>query len=687
MSSQSGAPGIRKSDIAVAGAVIAVVAMMIVPLPEMLLDVLLTFNVAASLVILLVSIFTLQPLQFSGLPPLLLITTLFRLSLNVSTTRMLLLTGEAGEVIRRFGEYVIGGNTAVGLIIFLILIVVQFVVITKGSERVSEVAARFTLDAMPGKQMAIDADLNAGLITEAEARKRRLEVGREADFYGAMDGASKFVKGDAIAGLIIVAINLIGGLVVGMMQQNMGFAQAWGHFSLRTVGDGLISQIPALLISTSTGIVVTRAAGETGLGDQLGGQLLGDPSLLVLAGGVLVVLGLVPGLPTLPFLMIGGLVAGVGYVTMTRRKQAEARAAAIAAQEPETLPVTNELEPERTVQLSPVDPLEVELGYALVPMAEPGKGGDLLDRVVAVRRQVALNLGLLIPYIRVRDNLALTPYQYVLKLRGIEVGSYELQPGRLLAMDPGGLDEQIAGQPTVEPAFGLPGVWISPSDRQRAELMGYTVVDPVSVIVAHVTEVIKEHAHELLGRQEVRGLIDTVKESHPALVEELTPRLLSLGEIQKVLQNLLRENVPIRDLVLIFEAMADWAGVTKDPEQLTERVRAALGRTIVHHLGLGSPIYTLTLSPDLEQQLLAATDRRGGGPVLDPNLAQGLVEAIGREGEAMAAGGQVPVLVCSPALRPVIRRIALHAFPRLIVLSYAELDPKIEIEAVGVIRL
>lgn len=656
--------------------------MMIVPLPSMLLDILLTFNVAASLVILLVSIFTAQPLHFSSLPPLLLITTLFRLSLNVSTTRLLLLTGEAGEVIRRFGEYVIGGNTAVGLIIFLILVVVQFIVITKGSERVSEVAARFTLDAMPGKQMAIDADLNAGLITETGARERRKAIQRESDFYGAMDGASKFVKGDAIAGLIITAINLAGGLIIGMMQQEMGFLEAWNHFSLRTVGDGLVSQIPALLISTSTGIIVTRAAGETGLGDEMGGQLMGDPTLLTLAGAVMGLLAMVPGLPTFPFLMVGLLFGGIGIAGM-RRKQPVVEPEEDFSPEP----ISSDIDPERSVSLTPVDPLEVELGYGLVPLADHTKGGDLLDRVVAVRRQVATNLGLLIPYIRVRDNLGLTPYQYSIKLRGIEVGQYELQPGRFLAMDPGGLDETISGTATVEPAFGLPGVWINTSDKQRAELMGYTVVDPVSVLVAHITEVIKEHAHELLGRQEVRHLVDTIKESHPALVEELTPRLLSLGEIQKVLQNLLREGVPIRDLVLIFESIADWAGTTKDPEQLTERVRAMLGRTIVNHLGLGNPVHALTLAPDLEQQLIAASERRGTGPAIDPNLAQGLIEAVARDGQAMAQNGRPPLLVCAPALRPVIRRIAQHAFPRLIVLSYAELDPKLEIEAVGVIRV
>jgi flagellar biosynthesis protein FlhA len=685
LTSQSDAPPFHRSDLAVAGAVIAVVAMMVVPLPPFLLDVLLTFNVAAALVILLVAIFTAQPLQFNAFPPLLLITTLFRLSLNVSSTRLLLLTGEAGAVIRQFGQFVVGGNTAVGLIVYLILIVVNFVVITKGSERVSEVAARFTLDAMPGKQMAIDADLNAGLVNEAEARARRREVAREADFYGAMDGASKFVKGDAVAGLIITAINLIGGLVVGMLQQNMGFAEAWGHFSLRTVGDGLISQIPSLLISTATGIVVTRTAGDTGLGEQLGAQLLSEPQTLLIAGGVLAGLGLVPGLPTLAFLTVGGTLAGGGYLLKQRRAEAAAKK---AAAEPEPLPVASVVPPEKSVQLAPVDPLEIGLGYALVPLADAARGGDLLDRVVAVRRQVAENLGLLVPYIRVRDNLAQTPYQYVIKLRGIDVGTYELQPDRLLAMAPGPMEETVAGQATVEPAFGLPGVWISPSARQRAELMGYTVVDPAAVMVAHITEVIKEHANELLGRQEVRHLLDTVRESHPALVEELTPGLLSLGEIQKVLQNLLTEGVPIRDLVLIFEALADWAGVTRETDQLTERVRAAMGRTIVHSLGLGDGIRAITIEPDLEQRLLAALDRRNSGssPGIEPALAQHLVTAIANEAEAVTAAGHMPLVVCAPALRPVIRRLAQHAFPRLVVLSYAELEPRLEIEPVGMIR-
>jgi len=682
LTGQNPAPSFSRNDIVVAGAIIFVIAMMLIRPPAMLLDILMTFNVAAGLVILLVSIFTAHPLQFSSFPSLLLIMTLFRLSLNFSTTRTLLLTGEAGEVIKQFGEFVIGGNTAVGLVGFLILIIVNFVVITKGSERVSEVAARFTLDAMPGKQMAIDADLNAGLISDGDARKRRSDIQREADFYGAMDGASKFVKGDAIAGLLIVAVNLIGGLIIGMMQQNMDFAQAWSHFSLRTVGDGLINQIPALLISTATGLIVTRAAGESGLGEELVGQLTNNPMLLMMAGGVVGVLGLVPGMPTLAFVTVGGLLGFLGWTIKSRQ---DARAAAPA--EPEPLPITSEAPPETTVQLTAVDPMEIELGYALVPLADSAKGGDLLDRIVAVRKQVATNLGLLIPYIRVRDNLGLAPYQYVVKLRGIEIGAYELQPDRLLAMSPGDLDETLPGQQTVEPAFGLPGVWISPNERQRAELMGFTVVDPVAVVVAHLTEVIRDHASELLGRQEVRGMVDSVKESHPALVEELTPTLLSLGEIQKVLANLLSENVPIRDLVLIFETLADWAPITKDAEQLTERVRAALGRTIVNHLGFGNVIYALTLAPDLEQQLLAAAERRAGGPALDPNLAHGLVEAVAADAQAMAAQGQTPTLVCAPALRPVLRRIAKHAFPRLIVLSYAELDPKLEIEAVGVIRV
>lgn len=682
MAGQNGTPIFRGSDIAVAVAVISVVGMMIVPLPSQLVDVMLVFNIAAAVVILLVSIFTGQPLQFSSLPPLLLITTLLRLALNVSTTRLLLIEGEAGEVVKQFGQFVVGGNTAVGLVIFLILIIVNFIVITKGSERVSEVAARFTLDAMPGKQMAIDADLNAGLVTEGEARDRRRQIQREADFYGAMDGATKFVKGDAIAALIIVGINLIGGLVVGSMQQGMSFSGAWNHFSLRTVGDGLVSQIPALLISTATGIVVTRAAGEEGLGQELSGQLLGDPHLLMMAGGLLSVMSIIPGLPFFAFITVGGSLLGLGFVIKSRRAALQA-----AAPQTEALPITNELPPESTVHLAGVDPLEIELGYALVPLAEATKGGDLLERVVAVRKQVALNLGLLIPYIRVRDNLGLAPYQYVVKLRGIEIGTYELQPDRLLAMASDETGENLPGEPTVEPAFGLPGVWISPADRQRAELIGFTVVDPISVLVAHITEVIKEHAHHLLGRQEVRGMVDVIKETHPALVEELTPRQLSLGEIQKVLQNLLRENVPIRDLVLIFEAMADWAGVTKDPEQLTERVRTAMGRAILAHLGVTGVLHALTLAPDLEQQLTAAAERRTGGPALDPRLAHGLIEAITREAEQMAATGRTPMLVCTPTLRPVIRRIAQHAFGRLVVLSYAELDPKLEIEAAGVIRV
>ncbi|HEY8347870.1 MAG TPA: flagellar biosynthesis protein FlhA [Symbiobacteriaceae bacterium] len=682
MTNQGSARPFRAPDIALAAAVMAVVSMMVVPLPPWLLDILLTFSMGASLVILLVSIFTAEPLQFSAFPALLLVVTLFRLSLNVSSTRLLLLTGEAGNVIRRFGEFVVGGNTAVGLIIFLILTIVNFVVITRGAERVSEVAARFTLDAMPGKQMAIDADLNAGLIDEATARARREAINREADFYGAMDGASKFVKGDAIAGLIILAINIVGGFIVGVVQQDMSFSEAWQHYSLRTVGDGLVTQIPALMVSTATGLVVTRAAGESGLGQELAAQLLADPHLPILAGVALIILGLVPGMPTVVFLTVGAALAAMGYILQQRRRAAELAAAA----QPQPLPVTEEVPPESAVQLSLVDPLEIELGYGLVPLADAERGGDLLDRVVAVRRQVALNLGLLLPYIRVRDNLALNPYQYTIKLRGIEVGSYELMPDRLLAMAPGEMEERIPGQETVEPAFGLPGVWISPADRQRAELMGYTVVDPVSVLIAHLTEVIKEHAAELLGRQEVRKMVDMVRETHPALVEELTPSQLTLGEIQKVLQNLLSEGVPIRDLVLIFETLADWAGTTRNPEQLTEHVRVALGRTILHTLGVTDKLRAITLAPDLEQRLLAAGERKPGEPGLDPALAQNLVSSVQQQAQAMAEKGMTPILVCAPALRPMMRRVAQHAYPKLAVLSYAELDPKLEIEPVGVVR-
>jgi flagellar biosynthesis protein FlhA len=677
----------KYSDILVALAILLVVAMLVIPLPAWMLDLLLAVNLTISVVIVLVAVYTMEPLQFSVFPTLLLITTLFRLALNVSSTRLILSDGEPGAVITAFGDFVIGGNAVVGFVVFLILVIIQFVVITKGSERVSEVAARFTLDAMPGKQMAIDADLNAGMITEGEARTRRRTIQLEADFYGAMDGASKFVKGDAIAGILINVINLLGGIAVGVMLQGRGASESLEHFALLTVGDGLVSQIPALLISTATGIVVTRAASEANLGDDLVGQLLQQPKVLYLTGGAMGALGLVPGLPGAPFLTLSAFVLFLAWKLQGAAKKREAKEleeaqAQVAAASEE------ERKPESVMNLLQIDPLEIELGYGLLGLADTQMGGDLMERVVMIRRQVAIDLGLVLPYIRVRDNMSLKPNQYLIKLKGIDVANGELLPDHFLAMDPGSVIESVPGIETREPAFGLPALWVAEGDRERAELAGYTVVDPPAVVATHLTETIRRHCHELLGRQEVKQLVELVKETHPAVVEELQ-RSLSLGEIQKVLQNLLREGVSIRDLVTIFETMADYSTGNKDFEVLTEHVRAALGRSIARHLGLIEKARVITIHPDVEGKIARSVEREEGGTYLnlEPDFVHQLIGRLTQLCTESAALGSNPLLLTSPPIRPYLKKLTERALPKLAVLSYNEIDPGLEIEAVGMVIL
>jgi flagellar biosynthesis protein FlhA len=677
---------LRNSDVAIAVVVVGIVVMMIIPLPPWLLDILLTANISAALAIVLATLYTTEPLQFSVFPSLLLVATLFRLGLNISGTRLILLDGHAGEVIEAFGSFVVGGNVVVGLIVFSILVVIQFVVITNGAGRVAEVAARFTLDAMPGKQMAIDADLNAGVITDEEAKERREAIAKEADFYGAMDGASKFVKGDAIAAVLIVAINLVGGLSVGVFQQGMSFSEAMHHFSLLTVGEGLVNQIPALLISVATGIIVTRSVGEGNLGHDLTKQLVRQPRALFLAGGVAMAMGLVPGMPTLPFFVIGGCV--IGLALLLRRGLADDEAAKAADEA--TAVATRPAEPENVAALLPLDPLELEIGYGLVPLVDVEEGGDLLGRVAMVRRQMATELGLSLAPIRIRDNIQLGSHDYAVKIRGVEVARWSLMPGQLLAMNPGTADLPLDGVPTTEPSFGLPAVWIGEPQREQAEISGYTVVDHTSLVVTHLSEVIRRNAAELLGRQDVRALLDGLKERLPAPVEELVPDLMTVGEVQRVLQTLLAEAVPIRDLVTILETLGDKAKLTKDVPILAEYCRQALARAICgRFVDETGTLRAITLDPEADREVAESVARTDDGTAvtMDPARAAALIETLKGQVETAQAMGIAPIVLCSGATRRHLKALTEHQIPTLTVLSYHEILPSVRIEPVGLAAL
>ena len=674
-------------DLSVLLGVILIVIMLIIPLPPGMLDFLIIINISLALLIILVAMNTKEPLQFSIFPTLLLLVTLFRLGLNVSTTRSILGKGEAGNVIETFGSFVVGGNALVGFVVFLILIIIQFVVITKGAERVSEVGARFTLDAMPGKQMSIDADLNAGMISDTEAKERRLKIEREADFYGSMDGASKFVKGDAIAGIVIVIINIIFGLIIGMMQQGLDIGAAASKYTLLTVGDGLVSQIPALLISTATGIVVTRAASEGNLGDDITKQLLAYPKMLYIAGGTIALLGFVTPInwglttPIAAFLVVGGFL-------LLKNEDKNLADAEEAASEEETQ--DDMKSPESVVNLLQVDPIEFEFGYGLIPLADANQGGDLLDRVVMIRRQLAIELGLIVPVIRIRDNIQLQPNEYSIKIKGNEVSKGELLLDHFMAMSPGVDDESIVGIETMEPAFGMPALWISEDMKEQAELSGYTVVDPPSVVSTHLTEVIKRHAHELLGRQETKQLIDHLKEAYPTLVEDVTPNPLSVGEVQKVLANLLKEKVSIRNLPIVFETLADYGQMTKDTDLITEYVRQALSRQITkQYANPSEPLYVITMSGSVEKLVAEGVQQTEHGNFLslDPDSQQSIVDAVLYEVERINEMGQMPILLCSPAVRMYIRHLLERYLPHVPVLSYNELEPTIEVQSVGVVNV
>ena len=671
------------SDIVFALALIGMISVMIIPMPPGFLDVLLAFNIAFSLLVLLMTIYITNPLQLSVFPGLLLVLTLFRLSLNVATTRLILGEAYAGDVITAFGQFVVKGNYILGLVVFLIIVIIQFVVITKGAGRVAEVAARFTLDAMPGKQMAIDADLNAGLITEEDARTRRENISREADFYGAMDGASKFVRGDAIAGILITLVNILGGLGIGVLQRGMTAASAAETYTILTIGDGLVSQIPALITSIGAGIIVTRSTSEDNLGTDLGRELTSKPRAIMVASAVLLAFAAVPGLPSLPFLLLAGITGIVAFFAHRDMAEEETQAAAVA----EEAQAPAEEKPEDYLHL---DPLEITLGYGLIPLVDPAQGGDLLDRITMLRKSTALELGIVIPPIRIRDDITFAPNQYAIKIRGVRISGAELQPRNLMAMDPGYVEGDVEGTNTVEPAFGLPAKWIAESAREQAELLGYTVVEPPDVLATHLTEVLKSHAHEILTRQDTQSLIDRVKENSPTVVEELIPDLLSVGGVQKVLEHLLQEQVPILDMQTILETLSDYAGLTKDPEILTEYVRTALGRTICQkYLNDEGNIPVLTVDPQLEQQIADSMQSTPSGikVVLAHDVTNRLLEQVAQSIDGMVANNQQPVILTAPNVRPALRRLTETTFPSLALLSYNEIVPGVDVYSVGMVSL
>lgn len=676
----------KTRDLIILTGIIGIILMMVVPIPIMLLDFLLIINISIALIIILIAMNTQDALDFSIFPTLLLITTLFRLALNVSTTRIILSEAEAGSVVGTFGSFVAGGNLVIGFVVFLILVVVQFIVITKGSERVAEVGARFTLDAMPGKQMAIDADLNSGLINEQEAKDRRKKIEREADFYGAMDGASKFVKGDAIAGIIILLINLIGGFIIGATYHDMSMMESLQTFSVLTIGDGLVSQIPALLISSAAGIIVTRAASEGNLATDLTAQLFSYPKLLYIVAGTVLFLGLFTPIHLITTAPIAGLLALAAY-----RMQ---RNLSLKAAETEQLVEEQQIEevrsPESVVTLLQVDPIEFEFGYGLIPLADTNQGGDLLDRIIMIRRQCALELGLVVPVIRIRDNIQLRPNEYVIKIKGNTVARGELLLNHYLAMSPGIDDDSIMGIDTTEPAFGLPALWIDENMKERAELSGYTVVDPPSVVATHLTEIVKRHAHELLGRQETKLLIENVKESYPALVDDLVPNVLNVGDIQKVLAKLLKEKISIRDLVTIFETLADYGTYTKDPDILTEYVRQALSRQITNQYASGlDSLKVVTIGPSLEKKIADSVQQTEHGSylALDPVSSQTIHQKVTEQLTKLVQQGQQPVILASPTIRMYLRQLLERTMQDITVLSYSELEPQAEIQSVGVVNL
>jgi flagellar biosynthesis protein FlhA len=672
----------QNQDIALAVCVIGILVVLIIPIPTSVLDILLTLNISISVVVLLATIYLQRPVEFAVFPSLLLILTLFRLSLNVASTRLILSDAFAGSVIESFGNFVTRGSFVVGFVIFAILIIIQFVVITRGAQRISEVAARFTLDAMPGKQMGVDADLNAGLITEAQARARRHDIEREADFYGAMDGATKFVRGDAIAGIIITLVNILGGFIIGVALQGRTFLDALGLYTKLSIGDGLVTQIPALIVSTAAGLIVTRTATDNNMGADFARQLTRYPRALMVAAAMLAVFGVVPGMPR-SFLVVGALLAFVAYsaqISLNQQKAAEGVAAAAekeaAAQEA----------PQKTEDLLAVDPLKIELGYALVPMADGRQGGDLLTRIQIIRQQVATKMGFVVPVIRIIDNMRLRPNQYCVRLRESLIATYEIIPDHFLAMNPGLVEEEIKGIPTKEPAFGLPAVWVSAGDRDRAQRLGYTIVEPSAVLATHLTELILSHADELLSREDVQGLVKHVREKAPSVVDELLPNVLSLGELQKVLHTLLRERVSIRNFEAIMETLADYAPRTRDVELLAEYCRHRLAREICHsYTDEQGVLHVVTLAPAIEKEILDAlqTSESGSYVPLDPRRADVIALNAVQAVQPLVLMGHEPVVLASAAARRYVKRILERQQPKIVVISYNEVDASVQLESEG----
>lgn len=676
--------GMKRADIGVALYVLAAFVMFIISIPNWILDILLAINIAIAFTILFTCMFSKEVLDMSYFPTMLLFTTIFRIALNVSSTKLILTTGDPGNVVATFGEYVGGGDLIIGFIVFIILIIIQFMVINKGSERVAEVTARFTLDAMPGKQMAIDADLNTGAITDEEAKRRREKIQEESSFFGSMDGAVKYVKGDATAGLIITAVNLVGGLIMGMLRQGLDFNTAIQKYTILTIGDGLVSQIPSLLISLSTGILVTKGSKDADFGTVLVGQLFGIPKVMYMVGAVIAFLGVATPLNPIIFITLGLVFVVVGRIMAgtleTAKIESEVSEEETAAEEIR--------QPENVNALLQVDPIELEFGYGIIPLADVNQGGDLLDRVVMIRRQIALELGTVVPIIRLRDNIQLNPNQYIIKIKGVQVSEGEILFDHYMAMNPGYVEEEITGIPTFEPSFHLPATWISESQRERAESMGYTVVDPPSIIATHLTQVIREHISELLSRQDTQNLINNIKESNPTLVDELVPKMLSVGEIQKVLQNLLKEGISIRDLLTIFETLADYAPTTRDPDILTEYVRQALKRAISSKFFPSNETTSVvTLDPKLEQKIMGSVKQTEQGAYLnlDPDTTKDIMKSVESETSKLEEQGKAPIIITSPIVRIYFKRLTEDYFKDLIVVSYNEVESNVELQSVGMI--